>query len=74
MFTARSHETLVVQPTRNRVIFNIRFLAMGFVGTTGIRKDARLQEPNFVFSEEATVPQLDTLTTKDGKSTLAQYQ
>ena len=31
-----------------------------------------LQEPNLVFSDEAAVPRLDTLTTKVGKSTLVQ--
>ena len=66
---------LVVQLPRNRVIL-YRISRDGVLRNhwSRITKDARLQEPNFVFSDEAAVSRLETLTTKFGKSTLAQRQ
>ena len=65
MFVAKSHETLVVQPPRNPVIL-YRISRDGVLRNhwSRITKDARLQEPNSVFSEKGAVPRLDTLSTK----------
>ena len=59
MFTARS------QPPGNKVIL-YRISRDGVLQNywSPITKDVRLQEPNFVFSNEAAVPRFDTLTSR----------
>ena len=72
MFIARSHETLIVQPPRNRII--LYRISRDWVlrnHWSRIVKDARLKEPTSS-SRTTAVPRLDTLTTKVGKSTLVQ--
>ena len=53
MFMAKSRETLVLKPSSNRVTL-YRIFRDGVLWSR-ITKDARLQEPNFVFSDETAV-------------------